>query len=58
MKQTITPTNNKDQLHGLCIIYYSDGKIEYKGYFINDNGYGYFIDNNNGINRQIRFNLR
>ena len=49
MKENKTPRNSKNQLHGFWIDYYNNGKIRFKGYFINDTKYGYWIDNWNNI---------
>ena len=45
MKKNITPRNNKKQAHGLWLCYYNDGNLGYKGHYINDIKYGYWIEN-------------
>lgn len=45
MKQDNDPFNLKIQPHGLWIHYNSIGNLDYKGHFINDKEYGYWIDN-------------
>ena len=57
MIQNIKPKNSKNQNHGLWIHYFSNGKLCYKGQFINDIEYGYWIDNWTKYKPQIRFFL-
>ena len=45
MKPHINITNDIGQRHGLWIRYYNNGDLFYKGQFINDISYGYWIDN-------------
>ena len=45
MKKDITPKNTKFQRHGLWIYHFSNGNLYYKGQYINDIQYGYWIEN-------------
>ena len=47
MKKDIKPKNHNFKAHGLWIIYLSNGKLCYKGQYVNNIRYGYFIDNLN-----------
>ena len=47
MKKHIQPYTDKKQAHGLWIWYLSNGKLCYKGQYVNNIRYGYFIDNLN-----------
>ena len=44
-KQNITPRNNKNQAHGLWIMYGNHDNLWYKGHYINNVQYGHWIDN-------------
>ena len=39
----LKPRNDKNQAHGLWCNYYTDGTLQQKGYYINNNQIGYFI---------------
>ena len=47
-KEDITPRNEADELHGLCIFYYVNGKLWYKERYVNGERHGitewYFDD--------------
>ena len=62
MIQNIIPKNNKKQDHGICIYYYKySGNLMWKGQFINDIQYGYWIDNrfiNVNYKSEITFYLK
>ena len=47
MKQDITQynKNKNNKPHGLWLCYYPSGSIWFKGQFINDKNYGYWIFN-------------
>ena len=45
MKPHINITNEIGQRHGLWIHYRYNGNLGYKGKYINDLNYGYWIDN-------------
>ena len=44
-KQSLSPFNNKNQAHGLWLNYYNKGNLGYKGQYVNDKEYGYWIQN-------------
>ena len=52
------PRNNKDQYHGLWIYYLSNGKLCYKGQFINNIRHGYWIRHWTLNDKKITFYLK
>ena len=42
MKKNITPYNEKGKAHGYWESYYSNGKLRYKGKYINGKQHGYW----------------
>ena len=57
MKKDITPKNTKFQRHGLWTFYNYNNDLLYKGQYINDIQYGYWINNYFINNPKIRFHL-
>ena len=57
IKKDIIPTNDKNQKHGLWILYKKDDTLKLKGQFINDIDIGHWIENwSHGY--QVKFYIR
>jgi len=41
MNKNITPRNEKGKPHGYCEMYWSDGRLSFKCFYINDKEVGY-----------------
>jgi len=49
MDKDIIPRNDKDERHGYCERCYDNGRLYYKGVYVNGNAHGYFeVYNRNG----------
>ena len=58
MKKDIKPKNHNFKAHGLWIIYLSNGKLCYKGQYVNNIRYGYWIYNGFYLIPQIKLYLK
>ena len=58
MKSHINIKNNKGQRHGLWIFYSNNGKIRFKGKFINGLEHGYWIINRTMSKSKVRFYIK
>ena len=58
MKKDILPRNSKNKAHGLWIFYSNNGKIRFKGKFINGLEHGYWIINRTMSKSKVRFYIK
>ena len=54
MKKDIKPKNHNFKAHGLWIYYLSNGNICYKGQYVNNIRYGYWMDNWDNLNDKYK----